>query len=71
MWLSLTKTNGGKTVIDFSKVSHISAHAQGTQIIVNATVPNSETGVLGPLILYVAESYDSIGAALGAKKVRA
>ncbi|WP_421579772.1 hypothetical protein [Shinella sp. M31] len=71
MWLSLTKTNGGKTIIDFTKVSHISAHAQGTQIIVNATVPKSETGVPGPLILYVAESFDSIGLALGAKKVRA
>ena len=71
MWLSLTKPNGAKTVVDFDKVSQVSAHAQGTQIIVNATVPNSETGVPGPMILYVSESFDSIGAALGAKKVKA
>lgn len=70
MWLSLTKPDGAKTAIDFEKVSHISDHPNGTQIIVTASVPSKENGSPTPLILYVSERFDAIEAVLGAKKVR-
>jgi hypothetical protein len=70
MWLTLTKSDGAKTAIDFGKVLHLSDHKSGTQIVVNSSVPSKENGAPTPLVLYVAESFDAVVAALGAKKVK-
>jgi hypothetical protein len=70
MWLNLTKPDRAKTSIDFGKVLHFSDHKAGTQVVVNSSVPSKENGAPTPLVLYVAESFDSVVAALGAKKVR-
>jgi hypothetical protein len=70
MWISLTKADETKTAIDFDKVSHFSDHPNGTQIVLNTSVPGKDNGAPTPLILYVKEHIDLIAGILRAKKAR-
>ncbi|MDW9447212.1 hypothetical protein GOA58_05860 [Sinorhizobium meliloti] len=69
MWISLTKTNNTKTVVDFSKVLHANHHPNGTVIVFDATV-HDQTSVPISKTLYVVEPIEAIEKALRAKKAR-